>query len=66
MTSIISPFSVGVAQTIAELPLMSGREFRMCTLVFMFSIACAYVYRYAMRLRKNPEAGLMYEIDSSI
>lgn len=61
--SAMSPFSVGVAQTIAELPLLSGWQFRMCALVFMFTIACAYVYRYAMKVRKNPQASLVYDID---
>lgn len=61
--SAMSPFTVGVAQTIAELPLLSGWQFRMCALVFMFSIAVAYVYRYALKVRKYPEKSVMYEID---
>ena len=61
--SAMSPFTVGVAQTIAELPLLSGWQFRMCALVLMLTIAISYVYRYAMKVRKNPQLSLMYEID---
>lgn len=61
--SAMSPFTVGVAQTIAELPLLSGWQFRMCSLVLMFTIAVTYIYRYAMKVRKNPESSLMYELD---
>ena len=61
--SSMSPFTCGVAQSIAELPLLSGWQFRMCALVFMFAISCSYVYRYAMKVRKNPQLSVMYEID---
>lgn len=62
-SSSMSPFTCGVAQSIAELPLLSGWQFRMCALVFMFAISCSYVYRYAMKVRKNPQLSVMYEID---
>lgn len=61
--SAMSPFTVGVAQSIAELPLLSGWQFRMCALIFMFAIACSYLYRYAMKVRKNPRSSIMYDID---
>lgn len=63
--SIMSPFTTGVAQTIAELPYMSGSGFRIGAYILMFAIASTYVMKYAYKVKKDPKASLVYEIDKN-
>lgn len=58
-----NPFTVGVAQGIAELPIFSGLEVRLvCWAIFM-AVAIAYVTVYAHRVRKDPTKSLLYHQD---
>lgn len=61
--AFMNPFTVGVAQGIAELPLFSGLGFRMIGYVVMVAITSVFLYRYAGKVKKNPELSLMYEFD---
>ncbi len=47
----LNPFTVGVAQGIAGLPLFSGIGFRLLVWTVLTAIAVAYVSRYARRIR---------------
>ncbi len=53
-TSWMNPFSVAVAQTIAELPLMSGAPLRIIMWLSFTLIGAAFVLRYARRHRSVP------------
>jgi uncharacterized ion transporter superfamily protein YfcC len=53
--SPINPFSVGIAQKVAELPLLSGLGFRMATLAAGLSIWTWWTMRHARRTRTAPE-----------
>lgn len=62
---ILNPFTVGVAQGIAELPLFSGAEFRVIGYVLLYITAVGYTMRYASKIKNDPTASLMYGIDTT-
>lgn len=62
--AILNPFTIGIAQGIAGVPLFSGFEYRIfCFIVLMF-IAIVWILVYAAKVKKNPEKSIMYEEDS--
>lgn len=63
--AFMNPFTVGVAQGIAELPLFSGLGFRMIGYVIMVAMVSIFIYRYAGKIKKNPELSPMYEFDKT-
>lgn len=58
-----NPFTVGIAQGISGLPMFSGFAFRLVAYVLILGSAIIYVYRYASKVRDNPELSLTYEED---
>lgn len=61
--AVLNPFTVGIAQGIAGLPLFSGIEYRcLCWLVIM-AVGITAVLLYARRIKKNPQASPTYKID---
>ena len=58
-----NPFTIGIAQGIAEIPVFSGWEYRLVVWVVLMAAAIAFVMWYARRIEKNPEKSLVYEID---
>lgn len=61
--AFLNPFTVGIAQGIAGLPLFSGIGFRLIAYVSILSVGIIYVYRYANKIQKNPELSVTYEED---
>lgn len=61
----MNPFTVGVAQGIAGLPLFSGMAFRIVLYITMVTIAAAFVMRYVHKIKKNPQLSPMYEYDKT-
>lgn len=61
--AFLNPFTVGVAQGIAELPLMSGLGYRIIVFSVMVAITITYLILYCLKIKKNPEKSLMHEID---
>ena len=53
--SPINPFQVGIAQKLAELPLLSGGLFRMFFLMVALTMWVAGTMRYASRTRTSPQ-----------
>lgn len=49
-----NPFTIGIAQGLAELPIFSGWEFRLLLWAALTAIATVYVMRYAARLERDP------------
>ena len=62
-SAFMNPFTVGVAQGIVGLPLFSGIEFRFVVWIIFTAVTVAYLSRYAAKIKANPSASLMYEID---
>ena len=54
--SPINPFQVGIAQKLAELPLLSGGMFRIVALVAALTLWILVTMRHAHRTRVRPEA----------
>ena len=59
---ILNPFNVGVAQDIAELPLLSGMAYRILILVILLAATSAYIIIYAKKVAANPEKSVIYGI----
>lgn len=60
----LNPFTVGIAQKIAGLPLYSGMWYRWVVWFFATSIAVAYIYYYASKIKSDPSQSLMSDLDS--
>jgi uncharacterized ion transporter superfamily protein YfcC len=58
--SAFNPYTVVVAQGIADLPTYSGWTVRLALLVPFVLIAVHHVWSYASRVRENPEASMVY------
>jgi len=61
--AFINPFTIGVAQGIAQLPPGSGMSYRLVVWTFMTLLAIWYIMRYANRIEKDPAVSSMYEMD---
>ncbi|HON33721.1 MAG: C4-dicarboxylate ABC transporter permease [Thermovirgaceae bacterium] len=61
----LNPFTVGVAQSIAELPLFSGLGLRFAGHVMLFVIACWYIMRYAAKIKADPTQSIVYDLVES-
>lgn len=60
---LTSPFNTGVAQKIAEVPLYSGMGFRAVLGAILLVVTCAYLMRYASKVKKNPQSSLVYDLE---
>ncbi len=61
--AILNPFTVGIAQGLASVPLFTGIEYRtLCWMIVTFA-GISMVLLYAARIRKNPARSPMYEAD---
>lgn len=57
-SALTNPYTVGVAQTIAELPYMSGWELRLPIFVTFYIVTVWYIVRHARKVKKNPELAI--------
>lgn len=62
-TAFFNPFTVQIAQKFAEIPPISGWEYRVGIWVFVTAFTIFWVIRYAERVKKNPKLSLTYESD---
>ncbi len=63
--AIINPFTIGIAQRIAELPAFSGMWFRAIIFVVVYAIFAIFLVRYARRIEKDPLQSLVHKEDSA-
>jgi len=61
--AFINPFTVGVAQGIAGVPLYSGMAYRIAAWAVVTSVVIAYVMVYARKVKRNPELSAVRDID---
>ena len=61
--AFFNPFTVGISQSIAGIPLYSGLGYRLITWVIGTTVMIAYVMWYARRVRRNPEISPVRDID---
>jgi len=62
--AFLNPFTVGIAQGIAEVPLFSGLGYRFLLWLMVTAIAIIYVMRYAKRIKQDPTRSLTYKDDA--
>lgn len=63
--ALANPFTVGIGQKIAGLPLYSGWQYRLIVWTTMTVIAIVYVMLYAKKVKNNPQLSSVYEIDQA-
>lgn len=61
--AILNPFTIGIAQGLAGLPLFSGIEYRIFCWLIINSVGFAWILRYANKVKKNPRLSPVYEED---
>jgi uncharacterized ion transporter superfamily protein YfcC len=61
--AMLNPFTIGIAQGIADLPLFSGLEYRFFCWVILTIIGIAFVLWYAARVKAKPERSPVYKLD---
>lgn len=62
-SATFNPFTIGVAQSIAEVPLFSGLAFRVVVFIVFMAASIWYVCRYAKKVRENPEYSIVKDVD---
>ena len=58
--AVMNPFTVGTAQSIADLPQMSGAGFRIICHLIMIAVASVFTIRYALKIQEHPEKSYVY------
>lgn len=62
---IYNPYNVGVAQSLAELPLYSGSWYRWVLLIALLSVTTLALMRYASRIKADPSKSLVSDLNVS-
>ncbi len=61
--AVLNPFTIGIAQGLAELPLFSGFEYRLVCWFVINIVGFTYILWYARKVKKNPGSSTVYEED---
>ncbi len=61
--AVLNPFTIGIAQGIAELPLFSGLEYRAFCWIVLNAAGLIFLLRYAARIRKDPFSSPVHALD---
>lgn len=62
--AILNPFTIGIAQGLAGIPLFSGIEYRIFCWFVINLVGFAWILRYAARVKKHPESSPVYHEDA--
>lgn len=57
-SGITNPFNIGVAQTIAELPMYSGMSYRIVVFVVFYMLTVLFIYKHAKKVKLDPSQGI--------
>jgi uncharacterized ion transporter superfamily protein YfcC len=63
--AFLNPFTVGIAQGIADLQIFSGMGYRIIVWFVVVSAAITFVSLYAKKIKRNPESSPVYELDKA-
>jgi len=63
--AITNPYTLGVAQQLAGLPLFSGAWFRIIVFITIYLIFATFLSAYARKIDKNPKDSLVHGEDSA-
>jgi uncharacterized ion transporter superfamily protein YfcC len=61
--AITNPYTIGVAQQLAGLPLFSGAWLRVIIFVAIYAVFTIFIVTYARRIDRDPKASLLFDID---
>ena len=61
---MLNPFTIGIAQGIAEIPLFTGIGYRAVCWAILTVVGIIFVLWYANKVKKNPQSSIMYEDDA--
>lgn len=61
--AILNPFTIGIAQGLAGLPLFSGIEYRIFCWLVINVFGFVYILRYANKVKKDPQISPVYVED---
>lgn len=61
--AITNPFTLGVAQKLAGLPLFSGAWFRILIFAAVYAVFAVFLVRYARKIERNPHLSPVFEED---
>ena len=62
--AILNPFTIGIAQTLAGIPLFSGIEYRMFCWLVINVVGIILVLKHAQKVKLNPKKSPVYEEDA--
>lgn len=62
---VLNPFSVGVAQSIAGLPMYSGMTFRWIMGAVLITVTYLYILRYCKKLKADPTSSAVLELEEA-
>jgi uncharacterized ion transporter superfamily protein YfcC len=62
-TAFLNPFNVGVAQSIAGVPMFSGIGYRLLCWAIATTLTIAFLMWYAARIKRSPELSPCFEMD---
>lgn len=60
---MMNPFTVGIAQSIAEIPIFSGILFRAAAYLFFLGFGIWFVMRYASKVKADPTKSVIYDLE---
>ncbi len=63
--ALTNPFTLGVAQKLAGLPLFSGLELRIPIFLAIYAVLALFLVRYAKRIDRSPQASAVYGDDQA-
>ncbi|MDR1048684.1 MAG: TIGR00366 family protein [Synergistaceae bacterium] len=58
-----NPWTVGIGQNMAQLPLFSGIGYRLAALVALWAVSLAYILHYAAKIQKDPSKSLARNLE---
>jgi uncharacterized ion transporter superfamily protein YfcC len=61
--AITNPFTIGVAQKLAGLPIFSGAGLRVIIFVVVYAVFAVFLTRYARRVERKPELSPVFDED---
>jgi len=62
-SAFLNPFTVGIAQGIAGVPIFSGFAYRVGIWALLTGVTIVWVMRYAARIKDNPKLSPVFELD---
>lgn len=60
---VTNPWTTGIGQSLAQLPMFSGLGYRMLVFIVFMIITIVFLLRYASKIKKDPELSYVYGIN---